>query len=396
MKEIKYIDNNMELGIDIDFDFIEKEFKKLKIPDNVYKCDFPWNESKIFIAMSKRGTGKTTNMLLKIMICYQHYGSRGEWIRQTYDMIKMTNISEMFNTIRQYDYVSKITKRKYNDVIYKNRSMYFCKYDGDKKPSEIDTEPFLRFNSIDEEKNIRSSYNSPTSTFIVFDEYQAPAPRLTNEFVDFFNIVSTIRRKRENVRLVFLGNTTSPYCHIYHEMDISKVILKMNPNDKVLYTNKKGCKIYIEWVEPNTKNKKHTEKEKILDNQYFGFDGLNSIVGGGWDIANYPHIEKHIDKEKEVIERYYLHTQIFDISMQLCWHDDIGYFCFCRPILERHKREDIYTFTDEEVDTPKKIKGVGKGFAKCRKLWKLIDDDRFLYSTNDIGELVYNYYLKWK
>lgn len=396
MKEIKYIDNNKELGIDIDFDFIEKEFKKLKIPDNVYKCDFPWNESKIFIAMSKRGTGKTTNMLLKIMICYQHYGSRGEWIRQTYDMIKMTNISEMFNTIRQYDYVSKITKKKYNDVIYKNRSMYFCKYDGDKKPSEIDTDPFLRFNSIDEERNIRSSYNSPTSTFIVFDEYQAPAPRLTNEFVDFFNIVSTIRRKRENVRLVFLGNTTSPYCHIYHEMDISKVILKMNPNDKVLYTNKKGCKIYIEWVEPNSKNKKHTEKEKILDNQYFGFDGLNSIVGGGWDIANYPHITKTIDKEKEEIEIYYLHTQIFNLVLKLCWHNDIGYFCFCRPITEYNMREGIYTFTDEDIDNPFKIKGIGKHFSKARKLWNLIDDDRFLYATNDIGELVYNYYLRWK
>lgn len=396
MKEIKYIDDNMELGLDFDFDFIEKEFKKLKCPKNKYQCNFPWNESKIFVAMSKRGTGKTTNMLLKIMLGYVHYGARGEWIRQTYDMIKQTNTKEMFNTILQYGYVEKITKGKYNDVYYKNRAMYFCKTTGKSKPDEIDINPFLHFCSIDEESILRSSYNSPLSVYIVFDEYQTPCPRLQQEFLSLMNLVSSLRRKRESVRLILLGNTTSPYCHIYHDMDITKIIIKMNPNDKALYTTKRGARIFIEWVDTDKNDRKSSEKEKILDNEFFGFEGLNSIVGGGWDIANYPHITKEIDKEKEVIEEFYLHTQIFDLSLLYCYHEKIGYFVFVRPKLERNKHDDIFEFTDSEIDTQYKIKGVGKVYPKCRKLWKLLLDDRFLFTTNDIGELINNYYNTWK
>lgn len=396
MEKIKYYDDDMEKGIVIDYAKLERNFKKLKVPTHVWQGLIPWNDSKIFVIMSRRGTGKSTTLLLKGMLLYAMYGIRLEWIRQEYDMIKKTNTEEMFNTIRQFGYIYTITKGKYNDVIYKNRSYYFCLYDGKKTPSEVDESPFMRLHSIDDEKNIRSSYNSPFGDLIVLDEYQSPSPKLKTEFSSFFNIVSTIRRKRKSTRLVFLGNTTSPYNHYYHELDITKIILKMKPNDKALYTTKRGAKVYIEWVDPQHTDKRRNEEERILDNEYFGFEGLNSIIGDGWDISNYPHITRELDKEKEVVSISYLHTQIFDLEMKLCYHENIGYFVFVRPVNYYNIDSNRIMFTDAEIDHPNKIKGIGKYNKYCRKLWQLMDEDRFLYTTNDIGELVTDYYRKYK
>ena len=64
-KKIPYINDDPILGIDYDWDYIFKEFKKLGVPDNVYKpVHVPVTTVKYIVSLSERATGKTTNWIL--------------------------------------------------------------------------------------------------------------------------------------------------------------------------------------------------------------------------------------------------------------------------------------------------------------------------------------------
>ena len=69
MQTLRYIDNNIQLGIKYDWDLIFKAYRALKCPKDVYDPipairSMVENNVKWYIGMSKRRIGKTTNFLL--------------------------------------------------------------------------------------------------------------------------------------------------------------------------------------------------------------------------------------------------------------------------------------------------------------------------------------------
>lgn len=394
MEKIKYIDDDIEKGKIIDWSLIHKRYMKdTKPPEHVYHLDIPWDNANLFVIFSKRDTGKTTNILLHSLEAWEHFGVKTEWIRQTADMVKQTNIESMFDTIRQYGYISKITKGRWSDVFYYRKELFLCNYDGKRgRPEDIDTKAFLRFNSIDDWANVKSNYNSPEGDLIVFDEFQNETHR-DGEFQHFFHLVSTIRRHRESTKILWLGNTILPYNYYFREADLTKYVIKMKPNTRQIVKTKRGMNVYLEWTEPKSSNEKYNEHRRSIDISYYGFDGLNSITGGGsWDIAEYPHITSDLDKNKSVIDEYYICFQLFKINMKFCFDEKYGYFIYCRPCseraIEKAKEDGNIIFTDYVPTLPNEIYGIGKSFIACRRLWEFNAMQRMLFSTNDIGELV--------
>ena len=387
---VKWIDNDPMNGAVIEWDKIHKEFEKYNIPSNVYHVNLPWDKANLFVVFSKRDTGKTTNVLLHALIAYWNYGVKLEWIRQKDDMIKPTNTESMFNTILQFNYIEKITHGRFSSIYYYRKEMFLCNYDGSKgRPKDIDDTPFMRFNAISDMQQIKSNYTSPRGDLIVLDEFQTNTT-LKNEFVDFFHIVSTIKRKRISTKILMLGNTITPYNYYFREMDLTRTIIQMNVHDKRLIRTKYGMNVYLEWTEPDHDCKKKSERERNNELQYYGFDGLNSIIGGGtWEIRTYPHLDREIDRTKEVIIDYYLKFELFTILMRLCYHDELGYFVFCRPT--KNIKEEHYVFTNTDVFNKYEIYGTGKGIKFFDNFWKLRDLNKFYYSTNDIGEMVEEY-----
>lgn len=399
-KKIIYINNDIENGKVIDWNYIHKQYMKLKPPSHVYKFDIDFDLANLFVIFSKRDTGKTTNLLLHALIAYCEYGVKLEWVRQVADMIKPTHIESMFDTIYQYDYISKITKGKYSAVYYYRKEMYLCNYDGTKgKPKDIDDVAFMHFSSIDDMQSIKSNYTSPNGDLIVLDEFQSRTNR-ENEFIDFFHIISTIRRHRLSTKIIMMGNTISPFNYYFKEMDITKYVVKMKPNSKMVVKTKRGMNIYLEWVEPKSDSKSYNEKRRINDLQYYGFDNLNSITGGAWDIKLYPHITKELDSKKIVLDNFYLRYQFYNLNLKLCIDDNFGLFVYCRPCsdlaIKNAEKNDSIIFVDREPMLKNEIMGCGKQISVCVKLWALEKMGRFLYSTNDVGEIVsefiYNFY----
>lgn len=399
-QKIEYIDGEMKNGLKIDWSKIHKEYLKLKCPKDKYQVNLPWDSANLFLIFSERDSGKSTNVILHGLIAYVMYGIKIEWLRQLDTMVKPTNSEKMFETIKQYDYIKKITKGKYKDIFYYRKELFLCNIqDGEKgRPKDIDDKPFFRFNSIEDWANIKSNYTSPYGDFIVFDEFQTFTNK-EEEFNKFFQVISTIKRERISTKILMLGNTLTPYNYYFREMDLTKYIVKMQPNQKQLIKTRLGMNVYIEWFNRLNENNKQSEKDRQNELQYYGFDGLNAIIGGQWEIKQYPHITRELDNRKEVLNNFYLKFQLFNLNLKLCYEETIGFFVYVRPCSEKTmeyaNNNNEIIFVDYPPTKYNEIYGIGKGFTNISNLWRLLEMNKFLYSTNDIGEMLNEFILQF-
>lgn len=389
-ENISYIGDSPIRGKIINWEKIHEYFKLLNVPKQYYQVDLPLDIANLFVVFSERDAGKTTNVLIHSLIAYVSYGVKTEWIRCKSEHIKPTNIGSMFDTIKNFNYIEIITNGKYKDIFYYRKEMFLCnREDGEKgRPKDCDDVPFIRFNSIDDMESIKSNYTSPNGDLIILDEFQAQnhAP---NEFNNFFHIISTIKRERESVKIIMLGNTITPYNYYFREMDITKYIVEMKPHDKKLIRTSKGMNVFLEWFEKFSENDKYTEHQRQVDIQYFGFDGLNSIIGGAWDIKQYPHITKELDKSKIVLDEMYIIFGLFTLNLKLCYDKDFGNFVFVRPCARKYAEQtEKIVFVDRFPNKKNEIYGCGYHISKFRKFWALSKMGLFLYTTNDIGAMI--------
>ena len=80
---IRYIQNKERLGIQYDWPAIMNEFKKLKTPKDCFNpTTAPIDTASIFVYVSKRSKGKTTNWLLLGMIMYLMYHKRFQYLME--------------------------------------------------------------------------------------------------------------------------------------------------------------------------------------------------------------------------------------------------------------------------------------------------------------------------
>lgn len=184
-------------------------------------------------------------------------------------------------------------------------------------------------------------------------------------------------------------------------MDITKHILKMTPNTKRLVNTEKGMHIYLEWTEPKHEDENVNEKIRQQELQYYGFDGLNSITGGGtWDIKQFPHITSELDRNKDVLDECYIDFMNYSINLKVCYNETFGYFVFARPChnstLEYARTHGKLIMTDKDLTRSNEVKGIGREFKRMNRLWALLSMGRMLVATNDIGALLEEFYETYK
>ena len=105
----KYIDDDKQKGILIDWKKARKDYKKLNIPDYLYNpCREPLEKAKHHIILSQRSSGKTTNLLILGMILNKNHGIIIHYIRSREDYISNKHIKDLFSTIQSFGYIEKI------------------------------------------------------------------------------------------------------------------------------------------------------------------------------------------------------------------------------------------------------------------------------------------------
>lgn len=385
---MKYIENDINNGIEYDWKILRKDFKALKIPKDVYDTSKnPFETSYIFVDVSERSVGKTTNWLLLGMLMYVRYGTIIQYIRQNELMITPKNMKDLMKTVKQFHYIKKITKGKYNDCIYKSRRWTFVHVDEKGEIDLMDNSHFMMSLSIDKSEIYKSSYNSPTGDLLIFDEFTSKhySP---DEFVYFLDLVKTIQRERQSLKIVMLSNTLDVHNQYFHELEIFNTISKMNVGDKRDVITDGGTSIHINFIEPNMELK---EKKSISNMLYYGFKNpkLNAITGlnGTWALKNCQRIPKN-KTYKSVDRHLYISHNNLLLNLEIVDIEGIGIAMYIHYATFTYDDSIILTL-DFIYDNIHKYKLGGKKLQKM--ILNMFEKNKIYYASNDVNSLFENY-----
>lgn len=389
LDNIKYINNKKELGVEYDFNLIKKEFKKLRVPDDVYDpSGLPLSTNKYFINLSDRSAGKTTNWLLLGLCMYKLYGTQIQYVRQRAENIAPKNTKDLFSTILDYDYITKLTDGAYNTVIYKSRRWFLARVDDKGVIEMVDGTHFMFMCSVDKGEDLKSSYNAPMGDFIVFDEFISTL-YYPNEFVRFCDLVKTIIRERQSPIIIMLANTIDKHSQYFNELEIYEDIQNLSQGESKQVVTSQGTRVYIEILGKTIKKQK---KRDILNKLFFGFKNpqLASITGADWSIKNYPHIPEKV-KDNEVI---YLSTKIYVyhnekyIRLDVVRHDELGLCIYVHWATRTY--DDSIILTCNDIQDKRYL--FKFGFGRLNTLIKeLYNRNKIYYASNDVGSFFENY-----
>lgn len=402
MEKIKYINNKVVDGIEYDYTKIVKKFNKIlknKLGDtlkDLYVPQYPYNKADWFVEMSERSVGKTTMVLLLGLVQNSMYGTKIEYIRNKYEQIAPKNSSELWKTIREYDYISDIYDGAYNDIEYQRttREWHLIKRDEKGEIVEKSIDGVCHMHSLDNVDNTKSVYNSPRGDFCLYDEF-IPVNGLTREgdFIALVQLLSTISRQRYSCKFYLMSNTVNKYTDIFRELLISNDIISMKMGDEKIVKSPKGVSLYVHLIKFEGEI---AEKRRERNLRFFGFNNprLNSIIGGNdWETFAFPHVPKGLEYETIIKNIFFDYADKY-LQFKICFNKDIGLFGLVSPYTGKRDYDEmrIYCLDDPVTDWRKKY-GLGSGNKTERLIERLLKSKRVFYATNTEGNLL-NQYLK--
>lgn len=373
----------------LNYNKIIREYNKLKCPPEVFNpCKLPYDKDKYFVLCSERSVGKTTNVLLFGMVAHEVHGTQIQYIRQFDHMLEPKNSRQLFKTILEFDYVTKVTKGRWHSLRYWARGWYYCNYDKDGKILDQDPEPFMYCLAIDQHTTYKSVYNAPKGDIICFDEFIGDYyPQ--DEFVHFCDLVKTIIRERSEPIVFMLGNTIDRYHQYFHEMELLPIVSSMPLGEHSELVTSKGTPIYIDFV---TREK---TPEKLRHNTlFFGFKNkkLGSITGTDWAITPMQHIDKY-DEPEVVAKNFYVKFEDYLINLELAYSKQYGSHILAHFANATYPDSHIYCM-DQMLDYRYRYRF---GSDKIdRLIWTLYERKKFYYSSNSVGAIIDKYVTRAK
>ena len=251
-----------------------------------------WNilsvKARYYVIFGERSNGKTYGTL---EYCIEEYFKNGDefaYIRRWDEDLVGKKGESLFNAHLKNGVIKKLSRGRYNHIIYKSRAYYFANIDEEGKVI-ADARPFAYAFALTQSEHYKSN-SYPNIKNIIFDEFLTRGAYLPDEFVIFQNVLSTIIRLRDDVKIFMLGNTVNKYCPYFKEMGLNRVKNQKEGTIDVYEYGETGLKVAVEYACIDAKIKK--------SNVYFAFNNprLNMIKNGSWEIDIYPHYPRDIYK----------------------------------------------------------------------------------------------------
>ena len=337
------------------------------------------------VVFGERSNGKTFACLEMIVKNYVEKKEQGAIIRRWRDDFIGKRGQSMFSALESSGVIKKLTSGEWTSVYFYSGRWFLCRYEDDKRIA--DETPFCYGFSITSMEHDKST-SYPEVTTIVFDEFLSRTGYLNDEFVLFMNVISTIVRQRNNVKIFMLGNTVNKYSPYFKEMGLTH-IKDMKPGDIDLYTyGTSELTVAVEYARPN--------KEGKESDKYFAFDNpkLHMITGGSWEIDIYPHCPCKY-KPKHIMFRYYI---IFDgtiLECEIISIDNLNFtFVHEKTTPLKDENTDVI-FTIEYDPRPNHFRKITQPITNIeKKIAYYYARDLIYYSDNEVGEVMRNY-LEW-
>lgn len=341
-----------------------------------------------YVIFGERSNGKTYSVLDYAMERYFTHGEELGIVRRYKEDLKGKNGASMFSAIVKNGLVEKYSKGKWNGIYYWSQRWYFMWTNPeDSKDKKIDSKPFaygFALTDMEHDKSI----SFPNICNVLFDEFITRSMYLPDEFVTFLNVLSTIIRDRNNVKIFMCGNTVNKYCPYYKEMGLSNVS-KMEKGKIDVYTyGDSGLKVAVEYSD-------FPAKKKASD-VYFAFNNpkLKMITSGAWEIGVYPRISEDMKYVPKDIKYHYFIQ--FEDNLLMCEivKKDKYLFTFIHMKTTPIKDDDNnIVYCPKQSGKPNYRRRITKPITQTEKkiLWFFINEKVF-YASNEVGEVVRNYF----
>lgn len=363
-------------------------------------------DADIYMVIGKRSNGKTYSVLDYVLERYALYGEQFAYIRRFNEEIRPKWVDELFTwhvkNGRFVYWFSKTDGPMWNSTVTKSNRIYCQKitYSDGKKQVEKDEKPIgycLSLNTWEHSKGI----TLPGVQTILFDEFLSREGYLPDEVNTFQQLLSSIIRSKDDVKVFMLANTvnvTSPYfteLGLYH-------IGEMEPGTIQQYKAADNTGEYIvEYTNARGKGGKGSDKYfNIFDNE-----SSRMITTGQWETSTYPRLPFSAKNAEEVAKAYFMYARDVALCRVLLYNNDV--VAFFEPRNARRMFEDVdyhilkKQFRDIVLYADYPFIGAGKHVAITREqdnLSKLIINclkrGKACYSSNTVGELIRNY-LMW-
>jgi len=349
-------------------------------------------DAHYYMVIGERTNGKSYSILNYCLERYVNYGEEFAYIRRFDDDIKYKRGSQVFKNLINNKVIEKLTKGKWNDVEYYASKFYLKKTDkDDPKKTIVSPNPFGYALSLNTEEHDKSDAY-PNVKNIFFEEFLSRKNYLSDEFIIFTSLLSTIIRLRDDVKIFMAGNTINKYSPYFSEMGLTN-IKNMKVGSTEVYTyGDTGLKVAVEFSDFPSKEKP--------SNVYFAFNNpkLAMIRGDGavWEIDIYPHLTKEMKyKPKDVIYKYYVVWDNDILECEIVKLENSAFTFVHRKTTPIRDDNVNIVYSTEHNYKPNYKRKITKAHSRKEEiiLW-FYKNEKVFYQSNDVGEIMRNY-IQW-
>lgn len=359
----------------------KKDTPKYYSLDNILSKNADYN-----IIFGERSNGKTYAALKYGIERYINTGEQMAYIRRWREDLRGKRAENLFTNHVANGLIEELTDGKFNEVFYLSNKWFLSYYDKDKNKRYPDSIPFCFGFCLSEQEHEKSS-SYPNVTTIVFDEFLTRRIYLPDEFMLYMNLLSTIIRQRDNVKVFMLGNTVNKFCPYFQEMGLKNVGVMEQGTIDIYRFGEHGATVAVEYCDTIVKQK--------ASNKYFCFDNQNlqMITGGKWELAVYPHLPCKY-KPKDVLFVFYIKFNDAILQGNIIQVGDEN-FCYIHQKTTPIKDEDNSLIYSLEMNGKPNYKRrlISNASYVESQVSRYFATDKVFFQNNEIGEIVRNYLL---
>lgn len=345
-------------------------------------------DKKFYVSFGERSSGKTHSSLV---YCLKRYFVSREtfyYLRRYYEDIKASKMKQLFTAINNLGTVRALSGGEWEGVRYFNGCFYLYKIKQNKKGEDViirDKNIIGYCGCLSQMEHYKSvSYDGVKN--IVFDEIFSRVGYLSDEFGLFLNTLSTIIRRKNDVKILMLANTVSRNNNPYidgmnlpvREMDVGEI-------------RESGDNIILEYAE-------YKNKENEEESEYFKFNNNTAkmITRGGWEMLSYNKADFEIS-EDDVKYSFFIEYDIEKLKLDICKKEDGNYFIMVyRKTTDLKYRKDDLIFSSKNYPNLKNVfKYIDRPESDIHKfIYNIMRSGRVYYGSDEAGEILKNY-LNW-
>ena len=359
--------------------------------DNIFKAA---PEAKYYVIWGERSNGKTFAVCEYAIDKYFATGEQLAVIRRLDENFKGKYGANMFdnflyNPIRG-NIIEQKSKGRWNSVKYLSRKWYFCHRDEAGNITESDPQPFAFAFALAQEEKYKS-LAFPKITTILLDEFiSMSGGYLTDEFIYFTSILSTIIRNRDNVKIFLCANAIPSYNPYIVEMGLSR--FKTMEAGKIDIYRYGASKLVVAVEHTDTARKTKGKPSDV----YFAFENpkLKMLTEGEYMLGLYPHAPfRWIPKEIRFIYFIVFDGEIFQCEII---HHGKEWITFIHekttPIKDPEK---ALIYSQEISSLPNRSRTILRPANELQNaVARFFAIEKVFYQDNRVGEQI-NQYLQW-